>query len=74
MQAVILFLPMATVPIRPMDGSEADLTGIYNLLQVYKMNQEAEKRNLKNYQALAKFFRAWQFTQLTHDFRRYPIQ
>jgi len=42
------------------------------LLQAYKMNQEAEKRNLKNYQALAKFFRAWQFTQLTLTFGDIP--
>jgi hypothetical protein len=46
--------------------------GYYTLLQVYKMNQEAEKRNLVNYQALAKFFRAWQFMQLTMTFGDIP--
>jgi hypothetical protein len=63
------------------DGYSTDQTygwqrssfGGYNtLLQVYKMNQEAEKRNLKNYQALSKFFRAWQFTQLTQVFGDIP--
>ena len=63
------------------DGYSTDQTygwqrsgfGGYNtLLQVYKMNQEAEKRKLKNYQALAKFFRAYQFTQLTLTFGDIP--
>ena len=36
-----------------------------SLLQVYKMIQEAEKRQLINYQALGKFFRAYHFAQLT---------
>ena len=63
------------------DGYSTDQTygwqrgrfGGYNtLLQVYKMNQEAEKRNLLNYQALAKFFRAYQFIQLTQIFGDIP--
>jgi hypothetical protein len=63
------------------DGYSTDQTygwqrsgfGGYNtLLQVYKMNQEAEKRKLNNYKALAKFFRAWQFTQMTQVFGDIP--
>jgi hypothetical protein len=47
--------------------------GGYNtLLQVYKMNEEAEQRGLTNYQALAKFFRAYQFMQLTMTFGDIP--
>lgn len=44
----------------------------YTLLQVYKMMQEAEKRELMNYIALGKFFRAYLFTQLTMTFGEVP--
>lgn len=63
------------------DGYSTDQTygwqragfGSYNtLLQVYKMMQEAEKRDLVNYIALGKFFRAYQFTQLTMTFGEIP--
>ena len=65
------------------DGYSTDQTygwqragfGSYNtLLQVYKMTQEAEKRDLKNYIALGKFFRAWQFTQLALTFGEIPYK
>jgi len=46
--------------------------GYNTLLQVYKMDQEAAERNLPNYRALAKFFRAFQFTQLTQVFGDIP--
>lgn len=63
------------------DGYSTDQTygwqragfGAYNtLLQVYKMMQEAEQRELVNYIALGKFFRAYQFTQLTLTFGDVP--
>jgi len=63
------------------DGYSTDQTygwqragfGSYNtLLQVYKMMQEAEKRNLGNYIALGKFFRAYHFVQLTMTFGEIP--
>lgn len=63
------------------DGYSTDQTygwqragfGSYNtLLQVYKMMQEAEKRELDNYIALGKFFRAYYFTQLAMTFGEVP--
>jgi hypothetical protein len=63
------------------DGYSTDQTygwqrsgyGSYStLLQVYKMNEEAEQRNLLNYQALAKFFRAYHFMNLTLTFGEIP--
>jgi hypothetical protein len=65
------------------DGYSTDQTygwqragfGSYNtLLQVYKMKQEAEKRDLKNYIALGKFFRAYHFFQLTMTFGEIPYK
>lgn len=50
----------------------AGFGGYGTLLQVYKMMQEAEKRQLPNYIALGKFFRAYQFTQLTLTFGDIP--
>jgi hypothetical protein len=63
------------------DGYSTDQTygwqragfGTYNtLLQVYKMMQEAEKRDLGNYLALGKFFRAYHFMQMTLTFGDIP--
>jgi hypothetical protein len=63
------------------DGYSTDQTygwqragfGGYNaLLQVYKMMQEAEKRELTNYIAIGKFFRAYYFTQMTLTFGDVP--
>lgn len=65
------------------DGYSTDQTygwqrsgfGTYNtLLQVYKMTQETEKRNLGNYLALAKFFRAYHFMQLAMTFGEIPYK
>jgi hypothetical protein len=65
------------------DGYSTDQTygwqragfGTYNtLLQVYKMKQEAEQRNLGNYLALAKFFRAYHFMQLAMTFGEIPYK
>jgi len=65
------------------DGYSTDQTygwqragfGSYNtLLQVYKMMQEAEKRNLGNYIALGKFFRAYHFVQLAMTFGEIPYK
>jgi hypothetical protein len=50
----------------------AGFGGYYTLLQVYKMMEEANKNNLDVYIALAKFFRAYQFTQMTMTFGDIP--
>jgi len=65
------------------DGYSTDQTygwqragfGTYNtLLQVYKMMEEAEQRNLENYIALGKFFRAYHFFQLAMTFGEVPYK
>lgn len=65
------------------DGYSTDQTygwqragfGAYNtLLQVYKMEQEAEQRNLGNYIALGKFFRAYHFAQMAMVFGEIPYK
>ena len=50
----------------------AGFGGYSTLLQVYKMMEEAGKTNLENYIALAKFFRAYHFTQMTMTFGDIP--
>jgi hypothetical protein len=50
----------------------AGFGGYSTLLQVYKMMEEAGKKNLENYIALAKFFRAYHFTQMTMTFGDIP--
>lgn len=47
--------------------------GAYNsMLQVKKMMEEAEKKQLNNYQAIGKFFRAYYFHQMTLTFGDVP--
>jgi len=50
----------------------AGFGGYNTLLQVYKMMEEANKNNLDIYIALAKFFRAYHFTQMTMTFGDIP--